>query len=112
MMDQWISMADESGRNTPFLWIGPNAAGYMKHSDHVLREGSNVAWVYSMEMGIEARRRGSDVLNMWNLTVQASSQDGSLYGERVALVQAMMVSSLSPIDNHALRREIANHLGY
>ena len=33
-----------------------------------------------------------DSLGLYNMTLQASSWDGSGYGERVALVQAMMVS--------------------
>ncbi len=43
-------------------------------------------------MAKEARAREMDALGVYNLTLQAASWDGSAYGERVALVQAMMVS--------------------
>ncbi len=34
-----------------------------------------------------------DALGLYNMSFQASSWDGSAYGEKVALVQAMMVRS-------------------
>ena len=39
----------------------------------------------------EARKRAIEGLGMYNLTLQAGSWDGSFYGGRVGLVQAMMV---------------------
>lgn len=36
-----------------------------------------------------------DALGLYNMSLQASSWDGSAYGERVALVQAMMVRTLT-----------------
>lgn len=96
-MDEWIGVADATGRNTPFLWIGPAAAGYLLPPNSIMKQGNNALWHYTMEMEKEARNRGSDVLNMYNMTVQASSWDGSGYGVRVALVQAMMVSSITPV---------------
>lgn len=93
-MDEWVSLADSSGRNVPFLWIGPNAAGHLKPPGQILSEGNNAIWHYTLEMGKEARSREVDALAMYNLTLQANSWDGSGYGMRVALVQAMMVSLL------------------
>jgi hypothetical protein len=34
-----------------------------------------------------------EVLGMYNATLQAASWDGKRYGEKVAMMQAMMVSS-------------------
>jgi len=93
-MDEWLTIADASGRNTPFVWLGPNAAGHLKPPGKIMQEGNNALWHYSLMMGSEARRRGVEHLNFYNMTLQAASWDGSSYGERVNLVQAMMVSVL------------------
>ena len=91
-MDEWLTIADNSGRNSPFLWLGPNAAGHLKVPAKIMQEGNNALWHYSLEMGKEAQRRGVESLELYNATVQANSWDGQSYGERVNLVQAMMVS--------------------
>ncbi len=53
-----------------------------------------------------------DVLGMYNLTLQANSWDGSFYGLRVGLVQAMMVRS-SLYDDDDIEMEAAlTRLGY
>ena len=92
-MDEWVSLADTSGRNVPFLWLGPNAAGHLKPPSKLLSEGNNAIWQYTLEMAKEAKSRQLDALGMYNLTLQANSWDGSYYGLKVSLVQAMMVSS-------------------
>ena len=98
-MGEWLSLADSfsetSSRNTPFLWLGPVAAGHLKPPGQILSQGNNALWHYTVEMNKEARRRRMDTLALYNLTLQASSWDGSSYGEKVALVQAMMVGILS-----------------
>ena len=91
-MDEWLTIADNSGRNSPFLWLGPNAAGHMKAPAKIMQEGNNALWHYSIEMGKEAERRGCESMELYNSTLQANSWDGSSYGERVNLVHAMMVS--------------------
>ena len=91
-MDEWVSLADASGRNAPFLWVGPNAAGHLKPPGQILSQGNNALWHYTVEMNKEAGSRDLDAVGMYNLTMQANSWDGSGYGVRVALVQAMMVS--------------------
>lgn len=91
-MDEWIKLADASLRNTPFLWLGPTAAGHLKPPGLILNQGNNALWHYTVEMAKEARSRDLEALGMYNLTLQASSWDGSGYGQRVALVQAMIVS--------------------
>lgn len=90
-MDEWLALADLSNRNIPFLWVGPTAAGHLKPPGQILNQGNNALWHYTVEMAKEARGRGVDVLGMYNLTLQASSWDGSGYGISVGLVQAMMV---------------------
>ena len=93
-MDEWVTLADASLRNVPILWVGPNAAGHLKPPGQILSQGNNALWHYTAGMAKEAGSRGLDSLGMYNLTLQATSWDGSGYGQKVALVQAMMVGSL------------------
>lgn len=96
-MDEWLTIADGSGRNTPYLWIGPNAAGHLKPPDKILQEGNNALWHYNILLGKEAAKRGVENLSFYNMTLQAESWDGSNYGEKVSIVQAMMVSASSAV---------------
>ena len=89
-----MTLADASGRNIPILWVGPNAAGHLKPPDQILTQGNNALWHYTLETIKEARARQLDALGMYNLTLQANSFDGSNYGLKVGLVQAMMVKHL------------------
>lgn len=91
-MDEWVSIADDSGRNVPFLWIGPNAAGHSKPPGQVASGGHNAVWYYTLDTAREAKSRQLDTVGMYNLTIQANSWDGSNYGLKIGLVQAMMVS--------------------
>ncbi|KAL3458248.1 hypothetical protein BJX64DRAFT_227574 [Aspergillus heterothallicus] len=87
-IDEWLTLAKTSARTTPFLWIGPTAPG------HQAPPGDNVhasSWHYTQETAQVAQSRGIDVLGMYNATVQAESWDGLHYGEKVALMQAMMI---------------------
>ena len=93
-MDEWVALADAALRNVPFLWVGPNAAGHLKPPGQILSQGNNALWHYTVEMAREADARQLDSLSMYNLTLQATSWDGSGYGLKVALVQAMMVRFL------------------
>ncbi|KAL8692238.1 MAG: hypothetical protein Q9218_002691 [Villophora microphyllina] len=90
-MDEWVTLADISQRNVPFLWVGPNAAGHLKPPSQILIQGNNALWHYTIEMAKEAEARELDALGMYNLTLQAGSWDGSFYGQKVVLVQAMMI---------------------
>lgn len=83
-----IQAADNSERNTPILWIGPTAAGHIELKG---RKGNQEIWDFDQHMVDVARQNDVDVLQMWNMTVQATSWDGVRFGEEVALVQAMMV---------------------
>ncbi|GAB1213386.1 hypothetical protein ATERTT37_002535 [Aspergillus terreus] len=72
-MDEWLGLAQSSSRITPFLWVGPTAPGHQKPS------GDNVhasSWQYTLDVAAAA---------------QADSWDGMHYGEKVALMQAMMI---------------------
>ncbi|CAD6568399.1 MAG: hypothetical protein ASARMPREDX12_001397 [Alectoria sarmentosa] len=90
-MDEWVTLADASGRNIPILWVGPNAAGHLKPPSLILTQGNNALWHYTLETMKEAKARQLDALGMFNLTLQANSWDGSNYGQKVGLVQAMMI---------------------
>ena len=94
-MDEWVSLADASGRNIPFLSLGTNAAGHLKPPGQILSQGNNAIWHYTIEAQKEAKSRELDALGMYNLTLQANSWDGSFYGQKVGLVQTMMVSDFS-----------------
>ncbi|MCJ1303336.1 hypothetical protein MMC08_006144 [Hypocenomyce scalaris] len=99
-MDEWLSLADASQRNVPFLWVGPTAAGHLKPPGQILSQGNNALWHYTVEQAKEAKARELDALEMYNLTLQAASWDGSSYGQKVALVQAMMILNwLSRVDS-------------
>lgn len=93
-MDEWVTLADASGRNIPILWVGPNASGHLKPPGQILTQGNSALWHYTLETMREAKARQLDALGMYNLTLQANSWDGSNYGQKVGLVQAMMVRRL------------------
>lgn len=90
-LDEFLTLADASGRLVPYLFLTPFAAGHLKPPAQILAEGNNALWHYTLETSKEARSRDVDVLNLYNLTIQASSWDGSAYGQEVSLVAAMMV---------------------
>lgn len=89
-LDEWASLADSTLRATPMLALGPNAAGHLKPPGQILSEGNNALWHYTIEMGKEAEARGIEWVGLYNMTLQASSWDGSAYGLRVAVTQAMI----------------------
>lgn len=86
-----LSLADSTGRKTPTLWIGPPAAGHLDISKSPTGNNNAEIWRFSREMDKIARDMDVEVLSMWNMTVQANSWDGKRFGEKVALVEAMMV---------------------
>ena len=90
-MDEWLAMAKTTGRNTPFLWVGPTAPGHQKKPAEENSLPSSV-WQYAVDTTQAAQSRDMDVLGMYNATLQAGSWDGTHFGEEVALTQAMMVS--------------------
>lgn len=89
-MDEWLALAQSTNRDTPFLWVGPTAPGHQKPSTDNVHASS---WQYTLDAAEAARSRGMETLGMYNATLQAGSWDGVHYGEKVALMQAMMVGS-------------------
>ncbi|KAL4893047.1 hypothetical protein BDV59DRAFT_31656 [Aspergillus ambiguus] len=87
-MNEWLGLAQSSHRTTPFLWVGPTAPGHQKPSADSVHASS---WQYTLEAAEAARSRGIETLGMYNATLQADSWDGMHYGEKVALMQAMMI---------------------
>ncbi|KAK9475129.1 uncharacterized protein V1510DRAFT_405721 [Dipodascopsis tothii] len=75
----------------PVLWLGPPAAGHLKPPGAIIEQGHNALWHFSVEMQKRASDRGFDALNLYNLTLQADSYDGTSYGQEVSLTTAMMV---------------------
>ena len=67
-MDEWITLADASGRNIPILWVGPTAGGH-----HLQTQGdAGARWQYTLETAREAEARQVEALGMYNLTLQAN----------------------------------------
>ena len=87
-LDELIHHLDATRRKTPILWLGPNAQGRLADKTGASQQD---IWRFSDEMTSAATTRDVEVINMWNMTVQASSYDGKHYGEAVAITQAMMV---------------------
>jgi hypothetical protein len=90
-----MSLPDSLNRRLPFLWLGPAAAGHLRPPALILGQGNDALWHFNVEIGKEARAREMEVLGMYNATLQASSWDGTRYGMKVALMQAMMVCIIS-----------------
>ncbi|KAK9464335.1 hypothetical protein V1512DRAFT_268565 [Lipomyces arxii] len=86
-----VERREPNPNHRPFLWLGPTAAGHLKPPGAIIEQGNNALHHYTVELSKRARDRGFDVLNMFNLTIQADSYDGTMYGQEVSLVQAMMV---------------------
>jgi hypothetical protein len=89
-LDEWIALARAAERNIPMLFLGPRALGVNKTPGTPSAEGNVAVWHYQEQMAGIATNY-FDVLSLYNLTAQATSPDGEHYGERVALVEAMVV---------------------
>ena len=85
---EFLALADASKRKTPMLWIGPTAAGHVEIKN---RKGNQEIWDFDKQTARVAMENDVEVLKMRNMTVQAGSWDGLRFGERVAIIQAMMV---------------------
>ncbi|RPB28101.1 hypothetical protein L211DRAFT_846063 [Terfezia boudieri ATCC MYA-4762] len=95
-------------RYRPLLWLNPAAAGYLKPPGVILQQGNEALWGFTKEMEKHAKRKGWEVLGMWNalykqivgmglIMVRMSSlmcpRDANArcgLGMRVSLLQAMM----------------------
>ncbi|KAK9448564.1 uncharacterized protein V1518DRAFT_417564 [Limtongia smithiae] len=94
VMDVILEQANKHEPNPnhrPILWIGASSAGHLKPPGAIIEQGNNALYHFNVEMTKRAHDRGFDVLNLYNLTLQADSYDGTRYGQDVSLVSAMMV---------------------
>lgn len=81
--DEWLALALAAERNIPLLFLSPPAIGSAE---------SNIApWQYHQRMSTIAEQKHVDMLGLYNLTLQSSTADGEHFGDRVALVEAMMI---------------------
>jgi hypothetical protein len=87
-LESLIRITSSSRRNTPVIYLGPTASGHIEIRN---RKNNQEIWDFDAKMRELAEDNGVEVLGMWNLTVQAGSWDGVRFGERVAVVQGMMV---------------------
>jgi hypothetical protein len=83
-LDEWLALALAAERNIPLLFLSPPA---------IESPDSNTAvWQFHQRMSTVAKEKHVDMLGLYNLTLQATSMDGGQhFGERVALVEVMMV---------------------
>ena len=83
-LDEWLALILAAKRNVPLLFLSPPAIG---------SPDSNIAvWQYHQRMSTIAKEKHIDILGLYNLTLQATSMDGGMhFGERVALIEAMMI---------------------
>lgn len=84
----------------PLLWLNPAAAGHLKPPGAILQQGNEAIWAFGEEMEREARKKGWEVLGMWNATVQAGSYDGSNYG-----INPTVVAPMNTLLNSCIRNE-------
>ena len=83
-LDEWLALALATERNIALLFLTPPAIGSP--------ESNMAAWQFHQRMSAVAKQKHVDVLGLYNLTLQASSMEGGLnFGERVGLVEAMMI---------------------
>jgi len=76
-LDEFKALAIGARRNMPMLFLGPPAA----------TDKNAAVSKYTEEMSRIAREKQYDVLNLFNITLQASSSDG----ETTALIETMAV---------------------
>lgn len=90
-LEEWTSLATAAERNIPMLFLGPPSIG-LNNTVGTTPEGENFAvWQYLEQMSPVAKEKHFDVLSLYNLTLQASTADGEHSGEKVALVEAMVI---------------------
>ncbi|KUJ18280.1 uncharacterized protein LY89DRAFT_644340 [Mollisia scopiformis] len=90
-LDEWTSLATAAERNIPMLFLGSPAFSLSKSTGTAPDKGNLAVWQYLDEMSPVAKEKHFDVLSLYNLTLQASTADGESFGEKVALVEAMMI---------------------
>ncbi|KAK9330229.1 hypothetical protein V1520DRAFT_378036 [Lipomyces starkeyi] len=86
-----INQHEPNPNHRPLLWLGATSAGHLKPPGVILDEGNNSLYYFTAELAKRAKDRGLDVLNLYNLTLQADSYDGTMYGQDVSLTTTMMI---------------------
>jgi hypothetical protein len=98
-LEEWHALAIGAERNMPMLFLGPPAFGINKAPNSAPKEGNAAVWNYQEQVSSKSKETHFDILSLYNLTMQASTADGEHFGEKVALVEAMMVINwLSKLD--------------
>jgi hypothetical protein len=101
-MEEWYTLAAGAERNIPKLFLDSLAFGVddvNKPADKLPKEGNTAVWSYQEQVSQIAKDSHFDFLSLYNLTMQVSTLDGQRFGEKVALVEAMMVVNwLSKLD--------------
>lgn len=83
-LEEWLVLASAAERNIPILFLSPPAIGSP--------DSNTAVWQFHQRMATLLKHKRVELLGLYNLTLQASSLERGLhFGERVALVQAMMV---------------------
>lgn len=91
-IDEWSALAIGAERNIPKLFLGPEAHPLDFNEMGVMGTvETGYALRFQKDIAAIAKQRRFEVLRTYNLTVEASSKYGGTYGEKVALVKAMMV---------------------
>ncbi|KAI0201718.1 hypothetical protein F4808DRAFT_450069 [Astrocystis sublimbata] len=79
------------GRNSPILFMTPNAAGVKKPDDFLVTQGNKALVRFEHTTRREAARRRIDHLGTWNMSIQANLYDGVHMDLRGNLLKAMMI---------------------
>ncbi|KAK9462507.1 uncharacterized protein V1516DRAFT_161265 [Lipomyces oligophaga] len=88
---QTVEKHEPNPNHRPFLWLGPTSAGHLKPPGAIIEQGNNALYHFITELTKRAHDRNFDTLNLYNLTLQAESYDGTMYGQEVSLTTAMMI---------------------
>jgi hypothetical protein len=83
-LDEWLTLVAGSERNIPVLFLGAHVLSPARESMDSMSD------IQEQIAGI-AKRRHVDILGLYNLTLQASTVTAQNFGEKVGLVEAMMV---------------------
>ena len=89
-VDEWSSLTIGAERNIPTLLLGAPAFG-LNRTPTDLSQGNSAVWKFNDEISAIAKDRHFEVLSLYNLTKHASSEDREVFGQKVTLVEAMMV---------------------
>jgi hypothetical protein len=87
-LNEWIFLAYGAERNIPMLFVNPPSAG---PAASITADSNTAIWDFTKKMEVIAKEKHVEVLSLYNLTLQTFTGDGRHFGEKVALVEAMMI---------------------